>query len=78
MKKKFIIVITLVVILGITFLADGSSGDTTVSDDYDTAYYVEGDNNLFIKLAKTLDKCCFYVVDIFISGIGNIFDSILG
>lgn len=48
------------------------------SEEYDTAYYVEDNGNLFIKAAKMLDKCCYYVVDIVISGIGSVFNSILG
>lgn len=48
------------------------------SEEYDTAYYVEDNGNLFIKAAKLLDKCCYYVVDIVISGIGSVFSSILG
>ena len=76
MKKKIFIFILMIIALGITFLGGGD--DTTVSDDYDSAYYVEGDSNLFIKIAKVTDKCCYYVIDIIISGIGTIFDSFLG
>ena len=79
MNKKMIIVILVVVLFVILFLGNGFGGDSTEVDaDYDTAYYVEDNGNLFIKLAKLLDKCCFYIVDVVVSGIGSVFSAILG
>ena len=73
--------ILVVGILGIILLASLISQDATEvsadGEDYDTAFYVEGNGNVFIKTAKLLDKCCFYLVDVVISGIGSVFNSIL-
>lgn len=81
MKRKRIIIFIVVGLLGIILLASMiSQGDTEVSadgEDYDTSFYVEGNGNIFIKTAKLLDKCCFYVVDVVISGIGSVFNSLL-
>ena len=52
--------------------------DVMVDSEYDDAFYVENSDNLFIKLAKVLDKCCYFAVDIIISGINTIFEVILG
>ncbi len=79
MKKKnlFIgiaVVLLAIFLVGSIFTQDSKEvGDT----DYDTAFYVDGSKNLFIMTAKFLDKCCFYVVDVVVSGIGSVFNSIL-
>lgn len=81
MKRKRIIIIFVVGLLGIILLASMISQDATEAsadgDEFDTAFYVEGNGNIFIKTAKLLDKCCFYVVDVVISGIGSVFNSLL-
>lgn len=55
-------------------------GDTTkeVSSDYDSAYYVEANNNVFVKLSRVIDDCCYYVVDIVLNGVETIVSSITG
>ncbi len=76
-KKKALILLGIVLLL--IFLGSSIIGKSEeVSEDYDSAYYVEANGNLILKLAKVLDKSCFYVVDIFISGIGSIFNIIIG
>ncbi len=56
----------------------GSFMSEKTNDDYDDAYYVEANGNLITKTAKVIDKGCFYMVDIVVSGIGSIFNAILG
>ena len=79
MKRKRIFVILCFGLLAVILLGSTLSTDSKeVSEvDYDTAYYVDGSKNLFIMTAKFLDKCCFYVVDTVVSGVGGIFGSIL-
>ena len=55
-----------IIILG-SMLADDSK--EVSGDEYDTSFYVEDSGNLFIKTAKVLDKCCYYVVDIVVSSV---------
>ncbi len=80
MKKKLWPVIVVGLLIVVLVIASSLMQDSkeVSSEDYDTAYYVEDNGNLFIKAAKLLDKCCYYVVDVVISGIGSVFNSILG
>lgn len=48
------------------------------SVDYESAYYVEANNNVFVKLARVCDNCCYYVVDMVLGGIESVFSSITG
>ena len=71
MKKKSVFIflaigLLAVILLGSIFTQDSVEAGGT---DYDQAFYVDGSKNLFIMTAKFLDKCCFYVVDIVVSGI---------
>lgn len=50
---------------------------TNNNDDFDNAYYVENSNNIFIVLAKSLDKCCYYLVDSIVVSITNVFNSLI-
>lgn len=71
--------VIVVVVLAFLFLGSGfSSGSSEVSAGEDTSFYVEDNGNLFIKLAKVTDQCCYFVVDIVVSGVSNVFDMILG
>jgi len=79
MKKKSVFIflaigLLAVILLGSIFTQDSVEAGGT---DYDQAFYVDGSKNLFIMTAKFLDKCCYYVVDIVVSGIGSVFNSIL-
>ncbi len=79
MKPKKIFVFLSIGLLAVILLGSTlSTGTKEVSgDSYDTAYYVDNSKNLFIMTAKFLDKCCFYVVDAVVSGVGSVFGSIL-
>lgn len=79
MKKKILLLVGFGLLAVFLFLGNSSSDESMeVSGDYDTAYYVEDNGNVFIKVAKLADKCCFYIVDVVISGVGSIFSTILG
>ncbi|MBD5390666.1 hypothetical protein HDR67_01520 [bacterium] len=79
MKRKRVFVFLAIGLLSVVLLGSSlSTGSTEVSGDiYDTAYYVDGSKNLFIMTAKFIDKCCFYVVDAVVSGVGSVFGTIL-
>lgn len=79
MKRKRLFIGLAVGLLAIILLGSMMTQDATEvgENDYDTAFYVEGNGNVFIKTAKLLDKCCFYIVDVVISGIGSVFNSLL-
>lgn len=81
MKKKVIVVVA-VVVLFVLLIFGGGMGDSTVSgssdDNFETSFYIEDNGNVFIKVAKVADKCCFFLVDIVISGVSSIFDMLLG
>lgn len=79
MKKKrvflfFAVLLLAIIVLGSTLTQDSTEAST---NEYDTAFYVDGSKNVFIMIAKTLDKCCFYVIDVVISSVGSVFNSIL-
>lgn len=80
MNKKLVYGIIVVLFLAMLFLGGSvtSDEDVGVSDEYDTSFYVEDSDNLFIKLAKVIDRCCYFAIDIVISGINTVFDIILG
>ena len=80
MNKKMFYLIIVVLFMGMLIIGGSvnSDDDVLVDGDYDTSFYVEDSNNLFIKLAKILDNCCYFAVDIIISGINTVFDIILG
>lgn len=79
MNKKVTYILLGVVLLVLIVFGSSMAGKTEeVDQDYDNAYYVEAKGNLVLSLAKIIDKGCFYVVDIVVTGIGSIFNSILG
>lgn len=68
-----------IVLLILIVFGSSMAGQTEeVNQEYDTAYYVEANGNLILRLAKVIDKSCFYLVDIVVTGIGSVFNSILG
>ena len=79
MKKKNVFILIVVLLLATILIGSMFTQDSkeVSENDYDTAYYVDGSKNLFIMAAKFLDKCCYYVVDVVVSGIGSVFNSIL-
>ncbi len=78
MKNKFGFAVLAVILLFFVVFGSVMAGKNDEDGDYDGAYYVEANGNLIVKGAKIIDKGCFYVVDIFVSGIGSIFNTILG
>ena len=43
----------------------------------DTAYYVEANGNIFVKIAKLCDDGCHYVISMVLGGVESIFSSFL-
>lgn len=79
MKSKglffFIGVILLVaVFLGGTIVG----GSKPVSSEVEDAYYVENTGNIFIGLAKVIDKGAYYVVDVIMGAIEGLFNNFVG
>lgn len=79
MKKKSIFLLLGIGLLAVILVGSIFTQDSveTGGSDYDQAYYVDGSKNIFIMTAKFLDKCCYYVIDVVVSGIGSVFNSIL-
>ena len=80
MNNRLVYCIIVVLFLSILFIGGSvtSDEDVKVDNEYDTSFYVEDSGNVFIKLAKVLDRCCYFAVDIVVSGISSVFDIILG
>lgn len=85
MKKKnsvFIVLIIFIAVIAISIGLSSKASNDSIEDvktmEYDSAYYVEADGNVFIKLANICEDCCYYVVDIIFSGIEKVFSSLLG
>lgn len=79
LKSKWFYLLIGIVLLIAVFLGGTVVGQTEeVSNNYVDAYYVENTGNIFIGLAKTIDKAAYYIVNLIISGIENIFNNILG
>lgn len=80
MNKKLVYGIIVVLFLSVLFIGGSvtTNDDVVADEEYDTSFYVEDSGNIFIKLAKVLDRCCYFTVDIVVSGVGNVFDVILG
>ncbi len=72
-KKIFIMIV--IILLG--FIILGCIFTNNNSDNFDNAFYVENSNNIFIVIAKTLDKCCYYIVDAIVVNVTNVFNSLL-
>lgn len=79
MNKKIFIIFAAIALLVAVFIGGTMLGQgESTEEEYDTAYYVEDTNNVFIKLGKFLDKCCFYIVDVVVGGISTIFLNLIG
>lgn len=79
LKSKWFYLLIGIVLLIAVFLGGTVVGQTEeVSNNYVDAYYVENTGNIFIGLAKTIDKAAYYIVNLIISGIESIFNNILG
>lgn len=79
MKKKRVFLFLAIGLLAIIILGSTLTQDSkeVSGNNYDTAFYVDGSKNIFIMTAKMLDKFCFSIVDVVISSVGSVFNSIL-
>ncbi|MGM9969155.1 MAG: hypothetical protein ACI35S_02030 [Anaeroplasma sp.] len=80
MNKKIIyLVVAILIFISIMFIFNGKNTDVAVDDDTnDTSYYVEADNNIFVRVAKLFDEICSYIINLVLNGIESIFSVILG
>lgn len=79
MNKKTFIYIVLAIFLFVIIIGFMTSNDDAVeasADDYDYSYYVEANDNVFVKLSNVCDDCCYYIVDMILGGIESIFNSL--
>ena len=68
-----------VVLFVAVFLGGTVVGHTEeVSNNVEDAYYVENTGNIFIGIAKLIDKGAYLVVDVIIGGIESVFSNIIG
>lgn len=72
-----IFIFVLIVVLSV-MLSGSNQEEVEASTDYESSYYVEANNNVFVKLARVCDNCCYYVVDMVLGGIESLFSSITG
>lgn len=82
MNKKnigYLIVIIFIVVVFISIMVSGGENSTEEAGaDYDSAYYVEANDNIFVKFANLCDDCCYYIVDMLLGGVETIFSSFTG
>lgn len=82
MNKKLgylVIVVFIAVIFISVMLSSSNSNDSIeVNSDYDSAYYIDASDNLFVRVANICDDCCYYVVDMLFGGVEAIFSSLVG
>ncbi len=83
MNKKsigYLVVGTFIVVVFISIMVSNGGKDNTeeVGTDYDSSYYVEANDNIFVKFANLCDDCCYYVVDMLLGGVETIFSSFTG
>ena len=68
------VILLVAVFLGGTVVGQSEEVSSSVED----AYYVENTGNIFIGLAKLIDKGAYFVVDVVIGGIESIFSNLIG
>ena len=79
MKSKILYLGIGLVLLVAVFLGGTVVGQSEeVSSSVEDAYYVENTGNIFIGIAKLIDKAAFFVIDVIFSGIESIFSNIIG
>ena len=79
MKGKGLYLLIGIVLLVAVFLGGTVVGQTEeVSNSVEDAYYVENTGNIFIGIAKLIDKGAYFVVDVIISGIESVFSNFIG
>ncbi len=76
-KNAFYVIIGVFVFVLILSLVVSNNADSveTATEDMDSSYYVEANNNIFIRFSNICDDCCYYIVDMVLGGIENIFSS---
>ena len=79
MKSKGLLFFIGIILLVSVFLGGTIVGQSTpVSNEVEDAYYVENSGNIFIGLAKLIDKGAYFIVDLLIGAIEGIFGNFVG
>ena len=79
MKSKGLLFFIGIILLVSVFLGGTIvGGSNPVSSEVEDAYYVENNGNIFIGLAKIIDKGAYFVVDMFMGIIEGIFGNFVG
>lgn len=79
MKSKILYLGIGLALLVAVFLGGTVVGQSDeVSSSVEDAYYVENTGNIFIGIAKIIDKGAYFIVDVVISGIESVFSNIIG
>ncbi|MBQ3252940.1 MAG: hypothetical protein IJA65_00150 [Acholeplasmatales bacterium] len=81
MNKKLVYIIGVAIIFGIIIFSISGDNDSkeaaSMDTADDTAYYVEANGNIFVKIAKLCDDGCHYVISMVLGGVESIFSSFL-
>lgn len=72
-NKKSLIIVLLILIVG--FIVFISTGNNDMNDE---AFYVEGNGNLFIYIAKIIDNGCYQASSFILGGIESIINRFIG
>ena len=72
-NKKSLIIILLILVIG--FIIFISTGNNDLNDE---AFYVEGNGNLFIYIAKIIDNGCYQAYNFILGGIESFINRIIG
>lgn len=79
MKSKGLLFFIGIILLVAVFLGGTIvGGSKPVSSDVEDAYYVENTGNIFIGLAKIIDKGAYFIVDLVMGVVEGIFGNFVG
>ena len=79
MKSKGLLIFVGLIMLVAVFLGGTIvGGSSEVSNETNDAYYVENTGNIFIGLAKLIDKGAYFIVDVIMTAIEGIFGNLIG
>ena len=79
MKSKGLLLLLGLIVLVVVFLGGTMVGQSSeVSNEVEDAYYVENTGNIFIGIAKIIDKGSYFLVDVVMNAIESIFGNFVG
>ncbi len=80
-KKNMIYIVGIIFIFAVmisVMVVSPKTNEIEVNEEYDSSYYVEGNRNVFVKFANLCDDCCYYVIDLVLGGVEEIFSVFIG